>query len=278
MAEQHRPDDLAQLRARLDAQETEIARLKRHRRPRRFLPLALVGLLVALLPLSILAAGPFGDLNAGRDAANADIQAIADVGITKGCNPPDFTNYCPNDLVTREQMASFLARTAGLGGNPPIANAARLAVAAPAAGGPTYAANELVRVARRSGGASSLPVTPLEIAELTVTAPTAGFVLVQASMQAWNAATDGCPCQVAMRPRAAPGGEVAPQWAVSTVGNTTDRVSAGTTWVFPVAPGAQKFIVEAYRTSGTSSSLIAFAQITALFVPFAQNGGTTLTP
>ena len=59
-----RRNDLTAIHARLAAQESEIARLKRRRRlPRRFLPLALVALLIALLPLSILAAGPaFSDL------------------------------------------------------------------------------------------------------------------------------------------------------------------------------------------------------------------------
>ncbi|MCP4964282.1 MAG: S-layer homology domain-containing protein [bacterium] len=40
----------------------------------------------------------------------ADIAALASAGITAGCNPPANTLYCPTDPVTREQMASFLAR------------------------------------------------------------------------------------------------------------------------------------------------------------------------
>ncbi len=39
-----------------------------------------------------------------------DIGKIAAVGITKGCNPPVNDHYCPDSAVTREQMASFLAR------------------------------------------------------------------------------------------------------------------------------------------------------------------------
>ncbi|HSJ34617.1 MAG TPA: SpoIID/LytB domain-containing protein [Acidimicrobiia bacterium] len=39
-----------------------------------------------------------------------DIDLLATAGVTKGCNPPDNTRYCPGDSVTREQMASFLAR------------------------------------------------------------------------------------------------------------------------------------------------------------------------
>jgi hypothetical protein len=38
------------------------------------------------------------------------IESIASEGITGGCNPPLGDEYCPNDLVTRGQMAAFLAR------------------------------------------------------------------------------------------------------------------------------------------------------------------------
>ncbi len=40
----------------------------------------------------------------------ADINAMARAGITKGCNPPDNDLYCPDDPVKRDTMASFLAR------------------------------------------------------------------------------------------------------------------------------------------------------------------------
>ncbi len=40
-----------------------------------------------------------------------DINAIAAVGITQGCTT---TEFCPNDPVRRDQMASFLARALGL--------------------------------------------------------------------------------------------------------------------------------------------------------------------
>jgi hypothetical protein len=39
-----------------------------------------------------------------------DINAIAQAGITFGCNPPTNNNYCPTANVTRQQMASFLVR------------------------------------------------------------------------------------------------------------------------------------------------------------------------
>jgi len=39
-----------------------------------------------------------------------DIAKLAAAGITKGCNPPTNTRFCPTDPVTREQMAAFLHR------------------------------------------------------------------------------------------------------------------------------------------------------------------------
>jgi hypothetical protein len=41
----------------------------------------------------------------------ANINRIAAAGITAGCGP---TTYCPNGLVTRAQMATFLTRAFGL--------------------------------------------------------------------------------------------------------------------------------------------------------------------
>jgi len=111
----------AATRRELDDLRARVARLDRRRRfPRRPVSLALVTLLVALLPLSLLAANPFGDLNAGSPH-NGNIDLIYNAGITRGCDPD--AAYCPNGLVTREEMASFLARTAGLGANPPVVNA-----------------------------------------------------------------------------------------------------------------------------------------------------------
>ncbi|MCP4965276.1 MAG: hypothetical protein GY926_08565 [bacterium] len=42
------------------------------------------------------------------------IEAIAAAGITTGCNPPFNSEYCPNRVVTRGQMAAFLVRALDL--------------------------------------------------------------------------------------------------------------------------------------------------------------------
>ncbi len=44
----------------------------------------------------------------------ADIDKLATAGVTLGCNPPANTEFCPDAAVTRDQMASFLARALGL--------------------------------------------------------------------------------------------------------------------------------------------------------------------
>jgi hypothetical protein len=44
-----------------------------------------------------------------------DIEWLAQDGITKGCNPPANSLYCPDGAVTRGQMAAFLTRALDLG-------------------------------------------------------------------------------------------------------------------------------------------------------------------
>jgi hypothetical protein len=43
-----------------------------------------------------------------------DIAKLATAGITYGCNPPDYTMFCPNANVTRGQMAAFIHRAESL--------------------------------------------------------------------------------------------------------------------------------------------------------------------
>lgn len=50
----------------------------------------------------------------GDSVHQGNINLIAKAGITRGCNPPENDHYCPTDSVTRDQMASFIARALGL--------------------------------------------------------------------------------------------------------------------------------------------------------------------
>ena len=40
-----------------------------------------------------------------------DIAALAAAGVTRGCNPPVNDRFCPEDPVSRGQMAAFLRRS-----------------------------------------------------------------------------------------------------------------------------------------------------------------------
>ena len=77
----------------------------------------------------------------GGSMFEADINAIAEAGVTKGCDPPTNDRYCPSAYVKRDQMASFLSRALGL---------APIVPPPPAAGGEF----EVVFVAVRQGDAA----------------------------------------------------------------------------------------------------------------------------
>jgi hypothetical protein len=64
--------------------------------------------LVRALDLDSAEGDPFTDDD--ESVFERDIESLAAAGITLGCNPPANDRFCPEDLVTREQMAAFLRR------------------------------------------------------------------------------------------------------------------------------------------------------------------------
>jgi hypothetical protein len=73
--------------------------------------LIVAALVLFLVPVAAIAAGGFDDVD-DDNIFKADIQWLADAGVTKGCNPPANTEFCPGSNVTREQMAAFMHRLA----------------------------------------------------------------------------------------------------------------------------------------------------------------------
>jgi hypothetical protein len=259
--------------------ERSARRAPRRRRSARFGAAVTLALLVALVPLTLFAANPFTDLTGGDHDANID--AIYNAGITTGCVPNE--QYCPTDFVTREQMATFLARTAGLGQNKPAANAARLAVASPVAGGPTYAANDLVRVAYASldTGDRLAPIgadtgTYEKALTITITAPVAGFVLVDASIGAGAERDGACEkerCGFFARLRHEATGTLSPHLATSILGLEYQRDSLSLSYLFPVSAGVQTFTLQVAKLPGQGAGIGYFnPHASALFVPFGAGG------
>jgi hypothetical protein len=72
---------------------------------------ALIVVTTALIvaPLTAIASHSFTDVP-DTNTFHADIAWLADAGVTKGCNPPANTEFCPNDNVSRGQMSAFLKR------------------------------------------------------------------------------------------------------------------------------------------------------------------------
>jgi len=92
-----------------------------HIRPNRFVVVALVAALLSILSTPIARGDEPTDLPPGGTFLDDDemqqegyIEALAFSGVTKGCNPPENDLFCPNESVTRGQVASFLVRALDL--------------------------------------------------------------------------------------------------------------------------------------------------------------------
>jgi hypothetical protein len=86
--------------------------------PISWIRLGFIVLLVAAVvtPSAAIAAGRFTDDDGSVHEAN--IEWLATKGITLGCNPPDNDDYCPDEQVTRAQMATFMQRLVDFLGDP----------------------------------------------------------------------------------------------------------------------------------------------------------------
>lgn len=71
-----------------------------------------VTMLVRGFGLTARADDPFADDDGS--IFEPDIERLAAAGITKGCNPPENTKFCPGAPVSGDEMAIFLARAGDL--------------------------------------------------------------------------------------------------------------------------------------------------------------------
>jgi len=78
---------------------------------RRLLTVVASVLVVGLIAATASAAHSFLDVP-DEHTFHDDIAWMDESGITRGCNPPANTEYCPDDFVTRGQMAAFFHRFA----------------------------------------------------------------------------------------------------------------------------------------------------------------------
>lgn len=80
-------------------------------RRRRLISVAVAITAVMVIPLAVVATDVFDDVP-DSNVHHDDITWLKEAGVTIGCNPPANDQYCPDDSVTRAQMASFMRRLA----------------------------------------------------------------------------------------------------------------------------------------------------------------------
>ncbi len=137
------------------------------------------------IPMVAIAADRFNDVP-DTNIFHDDIAWLADAGVTAGCNPPANDEFCPEDAVKRQQMAAFMRRFAQyLGAEDGIVSEAdNAATAGDADTLDGYQAVELTPVVAGANWELDATLTPLfgeTIAEVTITAPAAGVLVMNAT-------------------------------------------------------------------------------------------------
>jgi hypothetical protein len=83
---------------------------------RRLTTIAATLALIIAVPVAVIAAHSFDDVP-DSNQFHESIAWMQENGITIGCNPPANTQYCPEDNVSRQQMAAFMRRLAQTDGS-----------------------------------------------------------------------------------------------------------------------------------------------------------------
>jgi len=214
----------------------------------------MVGALVAT-PIAVYATHQFTDVSDSAFFSNS-VTWMKDNGITAGCNPPANTKYCPNDNVSRGEMAVFLKRLA----EKKIVDAATV---------DGFSASQLTRVAFGSTGDAADADGDAVSASITI--PKDGWLILSGSIEGSGGATDFYNCQLTVD-----GVTVAGTLRVSRVddpgGDHTNNAeeNCSTTGVHQVTGGSN--LVVALNISGRNTAQFLDATVWALYVPFDGQG------
>ncbi len=302
----------AETQRRFDALDAEVRRLRGRQegkaragtRGRRGAALVLA-LFMALVPLGMLAANPvFSDIGDAAAVHQPNIQAIGNAGITTGFddpNNPGQRTYNPKGLVTREEMASFLARTAGLGGNPPVANAltavtagsattansattAQTATNASQLGGQSASAYALksdiptTRQVRAATGGYDVNNSPpnqfdgtyRQVATTTIVAPTAGYIFITGTVTVFSTSQASVDASVAIDGQESSG--INQFSSLTVAGSATSPSSIPASGLVQVTAGTHTASIVVRKNSGGSIGPFPGSRVVAIFIPFDGNG------
>jgi len=157
--------------------------------PKRWARIAMIVGVTALIvaPLTAVATHSFDDVP-NTNTFHDDITWLKDAAVTLGCNPPDNDEFCPDDNVTRAQMAAFMKRLAENG----VVDAGLLA------GEEASSYRSVVAADMDSGTTGSSVASQTEVNSLTITAPASGVLVVSGSAFVNN--TSGAEAYIGLRP------------------------------------------------------------------------------
>ncbi len=215
---------------------------------------ALLAVLIAtvmVVPIAAYAIHSFTDVPDGAFFHNS-VTWMKDNGITVGCNPPDNTKYCPNDDVTRGEMAVLMKRLS----ENKVVDAAT-AVDADKVDG--FDATSLVRAA---GSATDNPAGTNGIAEsVSIEAPVDGMLFVSAVAEATDSGSWFCNIIL--------NGDKVPEAGYTiNVASNGNRVACPTSMTLAVPAGNHTVDLEIGSLDGD----LAESSLSVIFIPFGADG------
>ena len=206
---------------------------------------------VAVTLAAVAFAGPASAVDGFEDVSpnSAHAGAIGDVaeaGITTGC---DVGRFCPGDDVSREQMASFLARS---GSRAEFASS--VAELSAANGYDGVPASTTVRASGATGGVTRVTLS--------------GSVSVYT-----EGAATSCPCEVeAFVYRASDDAQGPSSWSQlpsTTTGSGRVATSLPVHWMVEIPSGStETFHLAVFLNDGTPNGVTAEAALSAVATPF----------
>jgi hypothetical protein len=221
---------------------------------------SLVAMLVVgaiLVPLGVFASHQFNDVPDSH-IFHTGISWMKDHNITVGCNPPANTNYCPDENVTRGEMATFMKRLAENN----VVDAATL---------DGLDSTELVRANTTAGPSVNIGTSgSADVAPTTITVPSTGLLVMTSTLELdlGNGSGDAAATLQFVRDATAVGPIWSHQWLVTRELNTTT-----VHYTEVVGPGEYEI---ALRVSWVQGFVNADNPVvTVMWIPF---GGDGLTP
>ncbi|HLE58830.1 MAG TPA: hypothetical protein VJA85_04205 [Candidatus Limnocylindria bacterium] len=149
-------------------------------------PLAIAALIATLVafPMASVASDIFSDVP-DSNIFHDDINAIYEFGVTTGCAQVPL-QYCPDNFVTRGQMAAFMNRLGALGpGKTPVVNATTL---------DGFSAGDLTRFAFNEAATDALVGASGTVIAVDINAPTRGWLHIVASSDTYGSGNDAFSC------------------------------------------------------------------------------------